>query len=243
MEKTFVAVDIETTGIAVTRDRIIEIGAVKYIDGKVEEKFNELIDPGCIIPPFIENLTGISNSDVKGKRNIDSVISDFAAFAEGYVLLGHNINFDYSFLKQYAANKKVSFEHSVIDTVKLARKKYPNLPSRKLNDMCDYLGIRLENHHRAYDDALAAANIYLKMLEEEEGICNYSGRLIGKDEFKPKEVFIKPKKMSKITPAQKSYLTALIIKHGINADYEVDSLSKSEASRKIDKILSEYGRK
>ena len=70
----FVAVDIETTGVAVTRDKIIEIGAVKIVDGKVVEEFSELIDPGVLIPPLITNLTGITQKDVDGKRNINDVI-------------------------------------------------------------------------------------------------------------------------------------------------------------------------
>ena len=119
----FVAVDIETTGVAVTRDKIIEIGAVKIVDGKVVEEFSELIDPGVLIPPLITNLTGITQNDVDGKRNINDVIVDFVDFIEDYPLLGHNITFDYSFLKQNAANASINIDNLVIDTVKISRKR------------------------------------------------------------------------------------------------------------------------
>ena len=242
MNKTFVAVDIETTGISVTKSKIIEIGAVKYVDGMEVDRFSELINPGLSIPPFITELTGISNLDVVGKRRIGEVIRDFCEWTEDYPLLGHNISFDYSFLKQAAINEKIDFNRKVCDTVKLARKKYSFLESRKLNDMCDFMGIELKNHHRAFDDAKAAGDIYLKMLEEEEGKVNFNGKSLKEEEYEPYSFFYKPKKMSKITDAQKKYLTDLNRKHGIVPDYVVEELTKNEASRKIDYILSEYGR-
>ena len=239
----FVAVDIETTGVAVTRDKIIEIGAVKVVDGKVVEKFSELIDPGVLIPPLITNLTGITQKDVDGKRNINDVMVDFVEFIEDYPLLGHNITFDYSFLKQNAANASLIIDNLVIDTVKISRKRYPFLESRRLNHLSKYLGVELENHHRAFDDAKAAGMIYLKMADEQNGLCDYQSASSDEKAFAPYVYAYKPKKQSPITNAQKKYLIDLCNMHELEMDFDVESLSKSEASRKIDKILSQYGRK
>lgn len=239
----FVAVDIETTGVAVTRDKIIEIGAVKVIDGKVVERFSELIDPGVLIPPLITDLTGITQEDVAGKRHIDEVIEDFVAFAEDYPLLGHNISFDYSFLKQNAANASIDINNKVIDTVKISRKRYPHLESRRLNHLSEYLGVTLEKHHRAFDDAMAAGMIYLKMADEQNGLCDYMSASNDEKIFEPYVCGFKIKKQSPITNAQKKYLIDLYNMHGLTMDFDVEELSKSEASRKIDKILSQYGRK
>ena len=103
MIKDYVCVDIETTGIRPKWDRIIEIGAVKVRDGKVVDTFSELICTGVPIPSRITQLTGITNEMVTGKSKIEEVLPRFVEFAENDLLLGHNIRFDYSFLKQNAS--------------------------------------------------------------------------------------------------------------------------------------------
>ena len=110
MIKDYVCVDIETTGIRPKWDRIIEIGAVKVRDGKVVDTFSELICPGVPIPSRITQLTGITNEMVTGKSKIEEVLPRFVEFAENDLLLGHNIRFDYSFLKQNAINLNLKFE-------------------------------------------------------------------------------------------------------------------------------------
>ena len=102
--KDYVCVDIETTGVRPKWDRIIEIGAVKVRDGRKVETFSKLIYPGIPIPERITDLTGITNEMIKGQDKIQQVLPEFIEFAGDDLLLGHNIRFDYSFLKQNAIN-------------------------------------------------------------------------------------------------------------------------------------------
>ena len=234
MESKYVVVDLETTGLQPARDRILEIGAWKVIDGKITEKFCEYVNPQMDISERIRELTGISNEMVKDARTISEVLPEFVAFCDGFDLLGHNILFDYSFLKQQAVKMKIPFEKNGIDTLKIARALLPELESRSLGALCEYFQIDLTYAHRAYYDALATWHLYERLKERvpkgQEAI------------FSPKELLYKPKKQSSITEFQKAYLNDLVKYHKIELHVCVDSLTKSEASRTIDTIISEYGR-
>ncbi len=232
--KDYVCVDIETTGVNTKWSKIIEIGAVKVRDGKVVETFSELINPGEKLSEFITGLTGITDEMLEGKPGIEEVLPRFIEFAKDDVLLGHNLMFDFGFLKQNAVNLKLSFEKQGLDTLKIARKALPNLHSRGLEYLCNHYGIADENHHRAFNDAKVTSELYLILMKE-------FGEEFTKS-FEPKEMAFKVKKMQPITARQKSYLTDLIRYHNITIDYNIEQLTKNEASKKIDKILSEKGR-
>ncbi len=231
---TYVVVDLETTGLQPARDRILEIGAWKVINGKLAEKFCEYVNPQMEISERIQELTGISNEMVQGARTMNQVFPEFVSFCDGMDLLGHNILFDYSFLKQQAVKMRIPFEKNGIDTLKIARALLPELESRSLGSLCEYFQINLTHAHRAYYDALATWNLYERLKE----------RAIEGQEtlFVPKELLYKPKKQSSITEFQKAYLNDLVKYHRIELHVCVDSLTKSEASRMIDTIISEYGR-
>ena len=130
MTNEYVCVDIETTGCKPMENKIIEIGAVKVKDGKIVDTFSRLIDPECNIPYYITNLTGITNDMVKGQDTIHIVLKEFIDFAEGDVIMGHNIMFDYSFLKCNAMVYNYKLEKRGIDTLKIARKTMPELESK-----------------------------------------------------------------------------------------------------------------
>ena len=98
---TFVVVDLETTGLDPEKDQIIEIGAIKFIDGEESDQIEELIDPGMPIPEFITRLTGISDEDVGGKPGIDEVFPRLVTFMEGAAMIGQQVNFDASFLEYH----------------------------------------------------------------------------------------------------------------------------------------------
>ena len=232
--KDYVCVDIETTGVNTKWSKIIEIGAVKVRNGEVVETFSELINPGEKLTPFITNLTGITDEMVIDKPGIEEVLPGFIAFAGEDVLLGHNLMFDFGFLKQNAVNLKLTFDKKGIDTLKIARKALPNLHSRGLEYLCNHYGILDENHHRAFNDAKVTSELYLILMKEFGETFPLS--------FEPKELVYKVKKLQPITERQKSYLRDLIGYHNLEVDYNIDQLSKNEASRKIDKILSEKGR-
>lgn len=234
MIKDYVCVDIETTGIRPKWDRIIEIGAVKVRDGEEVDTFSELIYPGIPIPARITELTGITDEMVADRDKIEQVLPRFIEFAKDDILLGHNVRFDYSFLKQNAMNQNLEFNKIGMDTLKIARKVLADLESKSLENLCKYYNILDENHHRAFNDASVTSKLYLILLEQ-----------FGTDwqeVFKPYEFSYKVKKMQPITDRQKKYLKDLMNYHNIMIDFDLDSLSKNEASRKIDKILSEKGR-
>ena len=234
MIKDYVCVDIETTGIRPKWDRIIEIGAVKVRDGKEVDRFSQLIYPGIHIPPRITELTGITDEMLEGKPAIHQVLPRFMEFAGDDFLLGHNIRFDYSFLKQNAINLNLKFEKKGMDTLKIARKVLPQLESRALDYLCNFYHIKDENHHRALNDASVTSQLYQILLRE------YGSE--NPQIFEPYAFSYKVKKMQQITERQKKYLTDLINHYHLSVDFDIDSLTKNEASRKIDKILSQKGK-
>ncbi|NCB92133.1 MAG: DUF3072 domain-containing protein [Clostridia bacterium] len=231
---SYVVVDLETTGLQPSKDRIIEIGAVKVEGGKPVDTFCTFADPKMVIPSNIQALTGITQDMVAGEKTPDQAVKEFIEFCGNMDLMGHNLIFDYSFLKHQAVNQKMKFEKNGIDTLKIARIVMPELESRSLTSLCEYFSIDRKHAHRAYHDALATHEVYVELQkkadEEQEGL------------FLPKPLIYKVKRQGPITPAQKAYLNDLVKYHRIELNVSIDSLTKSEASRKIDNIISEYGR-
>lgn len=230
----YVAVDVETTGLDFIKDVIIEIGALRYENGKVTERFEEFINPGIKLPKKIIQLTNITDDMLLNARNEESVIKDFIDFLGNDILLGHNIIFDYSFLKTAASRYQLGFEKEGIDTLALCGFFHSQMPSKSLESMRILYGISDLNSHRAYYDALASAQIYEKL--KEKNYDKYPERFISH------QLFYKVKKYEKITDKQKKYLSALLQGHNITYSGDIASLSKSEASRFIDKIISKHGR-
>lgn len=231
---SYVVVDLETTGLQPAKDRILEIGAVKVEKGEVKDTFCTFINPRMAIPPFIQALTGITQDMVENAPTAEQAFYEFLDFCGDRDLMGHNLMFDYSFLKHQAANLKLSFEKRGIDTLKIARSVLPELESRSLTSLCEYFQINREQAHRAFHDALATHEVYEQLKKRaREG----QERL-----FVPVPLLYKAKKQGPITNSQKAYLNDLVKYHKISLDVEIDSLTKNEASRRIDKIISEYGR-
>lgn len=172
LNQDFVVFDIETTGLSVQGDAITEIGAVKIRNRQVVDRYSELIDPGRPIPLKIQELTGITNSMVANKRTIREVLPDFMDFCSDSVLVAHNSDFDTGFIRTNCQREGLVYDHIAIDTVTLSRALLPELKRHKLNLVAKHLGIGLENHHRAVDDAEATARIFLRFLEmlEENGV-------------------------------------------------------------------------
>ena len=160
-----VVFDIETTGFGPVKDAIIEIGAVKVVNGQITEKYSTFINPDRPIPFEIEQLTGINDEMVLSYPMIDKILPEFLAFCEGCVLVAHNAGFDVSFITQKAKVLGIETDFTVIDTVGMARALLPDLSKFKLNIVAKELGISLENHHRAVDDAGATAEIFVKFIE------------------------------------------------------------------------------
>lgn len=233
MRKTYISFDLETTGLNEEKDYIIEIGAVKVQDGKVIDRFARFLKPPVPISSAITNLTGITNEMVKSAGDTKETIKDFITFCDGYFLLGHNIQFDYKFMKTYAVRYGFSFEKEGIDTLKIARKVHKDLESRSLESLCTYYQIVNASAHRAYHDALATAKIYHMLAHDfEEEFPTL---------FTPTPLYYKPKKVQKITKKQLDYLRLLMDYHSLTEEANLDSLTRSEASKMIDGIIFKYG--
>ena len=234
MIKNFVALDLETTGLNPVTDRILEIGAVKIIDGREKEAFSTLVDPGRQVTERITELTGITNEMAAEGMEYHEAVAKLVEFCGDLPILGHNVIFDYSFVKRAAVNRDLEFEKRGVDTLKIARKLLPELPHRTLEYLCTYYGIGEATHHRAAEDARSAVSLYRRLREvfpeEPEEL------------FAPAPLIYQVKKQSPITPAQKGYLNDLLKYHKIGLSVQIDSLTKNEASRLIDRLILEYGR-
>lgn len=156
--KTFVVFDTECTGKSVIDDEIIEIGAIKVVNGKVTESFETLINPGIHIPDELtEKIHHISDDMVADKPSIYDVLDDFYLFTRGAVLVGHNINqFDYPFVNKYMQKVKFRFDNQTVDTLVLARK-YLSSQTQKfdLATLTKLLSLTNESAHRALSDVIA----------------------------------------------------------------------------------------
>ncbi|MGN1180099.1 MAG: PolC-type DNA polymerase III [Suilimivivens sp.] len=227
----FTALDIETTGLDPKMDKIIEIGAVKIRDGSIVDRFETLVNPGRKLEERIVKLTGITDENLADAPLIENILPELFEFIGEDILIGHKILFDYSFIKRAAVNCRYVFEKQGIDTLKLARRFLPELESRKLPFLCAYYGISYDPH-RAGNDAEAAARLYFKLAE---------GFPV-EDAFEPYSLIYKVKRESPATERQKERLYRLIEQHKIVIDYEIDRLTRNEASRITDKIISQYGR-
>lgn len=171
LDDTFVVFDIETTGFSATKDKIIEFGAVKIRKGEIIDTFSSFVNPGIPIPFKIEELTGINDAMLVNADSIEEVLPRFLEFSKSCVLVAHNASFDTSFVKAKSRDLGIEYNPSIVDTVSLARILMPSLNRFKLDTVAKALNIKLENHHRAVDDARATAYIWLefiKMLKERE---------------------------------------------------------------------------
>ena len=165
-EQTYVVFDIETTGLSAERDEITEIGAVKIVNGEKADTFSQLINPGRPIPPNITQLTGISDDMVADQPMIEEVLPKFLEFCSGATVVAHNAGFDTGFIRQKAGRMGLGFHHKIADTLRLSRELYPQHRKHTLDAVAERLGVSLENHHRAVDDAAATAEIFLKFLDQ-----------------------------------------------------------------------------
>lgn len=230
---SYVSIDLETTGLNPKRDRIIEIGAIKFVDGEKTESFSTFVNPARKLDQTIIDLTGIRDEELADAPYIDSVLPRLIDFLGELPLLGHSILFDYSFIKKAAVDNKLSFEKSGIDTLKIARKFLAKLEHRNLDYLCNYYKIP-HNAHRAFADAEATAELYRKLVE------NFYD---AKDSlFLPSPLIFKVKRDTPASKQQKERLYKLLVQHKITLEADVEHLTKSEASRFTDKILAKYGR-
>ncbi|MEG0962203.1 MAG: 3'-5' exonuclease [Lachnospiraceae bacterium] len=234
MLDAYIVVDLEMTGLKVKTDRILEIGAVKVIEHQVVDTYEALVNPKMKIPNDVVQLTGITNEMAKKGCNLEDAVLKLFTFCEDMTLVGHNILFDYTFLKQYAVNHHITLEKKAVDTLWLARKFLPEAEKKTLDYLCEYLHIPRNQRHRALDDA-RAEGVLLEILQK-----RFADQY--PEEFEPRPLQYKVKRQGSITPRQKKQLKELEEYHKIELPMELGSLSKNEASRLANQIMGKYGR-
>lgn len=234
MQEAYVAIDLEMTGLAAKTDRILEIGAVKVVDHQVVDTFQTFVNPHRMLSQTVTELTGITQEMVADAPDDLEAFGRLLDFSGELPLVGHNIIFDYSFLKQCAANHKLAYDREALDTLKISRQCFPDMESKKLEAMCRHYQIADVQEHRALADALMTVRL-LECLWQEFGQTK-------PELFVPKMLQYRAKRQGPATPAQKRDLIELLTYHKIKADIEVEHLTKSEASRMMDRILFTHGR-
>jgi DNA polymerase-3 subunit epsilon len=197
----FIAFDVETTGTVPGVDSIIEIGAVRFVDGAVDAVFSTLIDPLRPIPPGASQVNGISDEMVRGKPLIETLLDPLAEFCGDDMMVAHNATFDAQFLT--ASIKKfetLAPRGVVLDTLAIARKVIPGLPNYKLGTLVQHLNIPTTDFHRAEEDATYCGHLFLHLVRR---ISNNSAQvplanlisLSGKTELRFPQIEKQPKQL------------------------------------------------
>lgn len=233
----YIAIDLETTGLNPKTDRIIEIGAVKVINNSITESFETFVDPGRVLPERIIELTGITQEQLIGAPSREAAMQallDFIGEDTESPLLGHNILFDFSFLKKDFVYMGLKYEAQGIDTLRIARKYLPEIPSRALPALCSHYGIVTQSH-RAKSDAIAAHELYRILMREFGGLEDAD--VI----FAPRRLNYQVKRQRPITAHQKERLTKMAALYRYELPYDVNELTKNEADRIMDQLRSTYG--
>lgn len=228
MTNSYVVLDLETTGLSPCEDKIIEIAAIKCINGEIVDRLETLINPERKILSHITGITGISNDMVSDAPVISEVINEVIDFLGDFTLVGHNISFDFRFIAKVAGDFGMRYNAGGIDTLKLAKKHIKDIGSRSLESLCEYFGIETI-HHRAMADVMSTYEIFNRFLKMPEFI------------WKPEMMTYSVTKTAPATDKQIRFLGDLIKRYGISYHKEIRNLTRSEASREIDKILSVYG--
>ena len=223
----YIAIDLETTGIRLSKDKIIEVGLLKVKDSHIIDTFSCVINPDMQVDNKILELTKISENELENAKRIHEVINHIVDFCEDYVLLGHNTIFDYGFVKKEANRAGFEFEKRGIDTYKLCKKVLPENVRKNLTDACGYFGIEIKNSHRAFSDAFYTHVLFQEIIKKFKTI-----------EISPEAMKVKIKKFVPIRKRTKEDLQKLLNCHRIGCKVNIDLLSESEAKRMMDKIKS-----
>lgn len=164
-ETDFVVVDVETTGLSPTEDRLTEISMMKVRNGTLVDEFATLINPLIPIPPYITELTGIDNLMVQDAPPAREIVPRIAEFLHNGVFTAHNAPFDWGFVYHTAFRERgIELLNPQLCTARLSRKILPHLPSKSLGPVAKFMDIDIPARHRASGDAYATAMLLIKYL-------------------------------------------------------------------------------
>ncbi len=233
--RDYTVFDLEMTGLAAKDNKIIEIGAVRIRDGKVADTYATLINPHVRISPIVVGLTGITDRMLSRGAEEDPSVLGLIQFIGDDIIVGHNVSFDFSFVAQWAANHKLPLALWSLDTLKMAKELVPEDQPKKLAALCKYFSIERVHAHRALDDAMETWQLFeilSKMAED-------AGR---KDLLEPVLLDEKRGRQGPASRRQKERLREYMHAHGIKEEIPWDTLTRSQASRKLDHYIARYGR-
>jgi len=198
----FIAFDLETTGTVPGIDRIVELGAVRFVDGVVDSIFATLIQPGIAIPPAASAINKITDDMVKDKPKIDEILEAFTHFCQDDVLVAHNAPFDAQFLTaDFKKHEFVTPSGVILDTLPIAKKIIPGLPNYKHGTLIQHLKLQAKtDYHRAEEDATYCGNLFLELLKKVAVNGQYPPvpnlvALTGKPEYRFPKIDKKPKQL------------------------------------------------
>jgi DNA polymerase-3 subunit epsilon len=165
----YAIVDIETTGGNHNNGKITEIAVYEYNNGKIEELFQTLVNPECSIPPYVQNLTGITDEMVALAPVFEEIADELYNVLKKRIFVAHNVSFDYNFIKT-SFNRLAQQEFNVpyVCTIQLSRKILPGYPSYGLGKLCKQIGIEINGRHRAAGDALATAKLFDILMQKDK---------------------------------------------------------------------------
>ena len=167
LDNSFVVYDLETTGINLSYDKIIDIGAYKIVNGKITDKFCTFVNPEMPIPADASKVNRITDEMVLKYPNIDKILPDFYKFCYGSIIVGYNnIGFDDVFINREGRRLRYNFDNKRDDVFAIARKNLPGLKNYKLSTVCANQNVSLIDAHRAANDALATAKLFIKLAEK-----------------------------------------------------------------------------
>lgn len=163
----FIIVDTETTGLVPALDRIIEIGAVKVVNGQVMEEFDTLINPEIFVPVDTTSITGITSDMLSSSPKFEEVAPKFLDFlGNDFVFVAHNVEFDKGFVNESLMRCNLAkMDVPFLCTVDLAKHVHPNIAKYGLGNLASLFGVEMKTAHRAIDDAKATAELFIKFMK------------------------------------------------------------------------------
>lgn len=234
MLEDYVVVDLEMTGLNVKTDAILEVGAVRVRGGRQVEEYGALLRTEKPLADKVQELTGITREMVQTGADPERAMAEFFDFLGADILVGQNVIFDYGFLKQWAVNHGIAFEREAADTLKLARRFLPAEQKKDLESLCAYYQIKRARAHRALDDARETGEIFERLKAEYGAACP--------EAFLPHPLIYRAKKQTPATGRQMDGLRRYAAYYGI-AEAEIPvQMTRSEASRLLDRWILKYGR-
>jgi DNA polymerase-3 subunit epsilon len=165
----YAVVDIETSGGSAQVDKITEIAIYIHDGEKIVDEFSTLINPEVYIPTFITRLTGINNDMVATAPKFYEVAKKIVLMTEGLLFVAHNAPFDYRFIQEEFKRLGYNYQRQTLCTVRMSRKIIPGMGSYSLGNLCQNLGIEINNRHRAAGDALATTKLLELLIEKTQG--------------------------------------------------------------------------